>query len=115
LGCRQAVYFIQEQTCRRTNPQRNPANIRDADGSLHKQAAKISKWLNDSTDYAGGVRYALGFTTAYISTRSKPIDYAAAPLDLLRDYAVHGYDFTIRSAALDELLRRVAAQKEAQG
>lgn len=52
------------------------------------------------------------FTAGYEKSVSKPIDYAAAPLDLLRDYAVHGYDFTIRAPALAEIERRYNAKFE---
>lgn len=81
-------------------------NIRDTDGSLRKQAAEISKWMNGTIDYSGGIRAAAGFMTQYIRNLRKPIDYKSAPLDLLRDYCVHGYDFTIRAAALSEIERR---------
>lgn len=86
-----------------------PLVIRDADGDLHQQAAAISQWLNGGIDYANGTRAALGFMSQYIRSLTKPIDYASAPLDLLRDYAIHGYDFTIRAAALTEIERRILA------
>lgn len=84
--------------------------IRDPDGTLRAQAARISKRLNGSSDYAAGVRYALGFTDAAQKICSEPIDFATAPLDLLRDYAVNGYDFTVRAPALAEIERRLKCE-----
>jgi len=53
------------------------------------------------------------FTAGFEKSLSKPIDYRTAPLDVLRDYAVHGYDFTIRAPALAEIERRLTAKQEA--
>lgn len=80
--------------------------IRDADGTLHAQAAQISKWLNGATDYSGAVRYSLGFVASYIRTEKAPLNYQDCTLDQLQMLTVHGYDFTIRAAALAEIERR---------
>lgn len=91
--------------------------VRDSDRSLRTIATRISKRMNGK-DYASGVRYALGFTDAAQKICTAPIDYANAPLDLLRDYAVNGYDFTVRAPALAEIERRyqsaIVTEKEAQ-
>lgn len=81
-------------------------NVRDTSGDLHAAAARISKALTGTIDYSAGVVHALSFTDTYYRRISKPIDYATTPIDVLRDYAVHGYDFTIRAPALAEIERR---------
>lgn len=80
--------------------------MRDPRGELHAAAARISRAMTGNTDYSAGVTHALTFADQYYKRLSKPIDYAATPLDVLRDYAVHGYDFTIRAPALAEIERR---------
>lgn len=84
-----------------------PLVIRDADGTWHNYAADVSQALNGTVDYTAGTQHALAFTAGYYKHLSKTIDYTTAPLDLLRDYAIHGYDFTIRAAALAEIERRI--------
>lgn len=87
---------------------RNTSNlqIRDTDGTLHAQAAQISKWLNGATDYAGAVRYSLGFVASYIRTERPPLDYQTCTVDQLKMLTIHGYDYTIRAEALAEIERR---------
>lgn len=81
-------------------------NARDPRGDLHAKAAAISEALTGEVDYTAGLIHALSFTAEYYRNLRKPINYATAPLDLLRDYAVHGDDFPIRAAALEEIERR---------
>lgn len=80
-------------------------HIYDADGKIRSAAARIGK-RSGVGGTTGAIRYAVNFVDAAQKTVSAPIDYASAPLDLLRDYAVHGYDFTIRAPALAEIERR---------
>ena len=80
--------------------------VRDPQGTWHAKAAIISAALNGETDYTAGTQHALSFTAEYYRTMRKPINYRAEPLDVLRDYAVHGYDYTVRCAALTEIERR---------
>lgn len=95
-----------KRTSRRTRQPSPPLCIRDPQGTWHAKAAAISAALTGDRDYSAGLAHALSFTAEYYSVKTKPINYRAEPLDVLRDYAVHGYDYTIRCAALTEIERR---------
>jgi len=84
-------------------PNSSIMNIRDADGTLRKQAAAIGKWKDGKTNSSAGARAAIRFMTQYIKTYSEPIDWSGAPMAVLRNYAVYGYDFTVREPALEEI------------
>jgi hypothetical protein len=95
-----------------TAPNSPIMNIRDADGTLRKQAAAIGKWKDGKANSSAGTRAAIRFMTQYLRSEETPIDYAAAPMDVLRNYAVFGYDFTVREPALAEIERRYKSVQE---
>lgn len=88
-------------------------HVYDADESIRKAAARIGKRCGVGST-TGAIRYAVNFVDYAQKSLTDPIDYETAPLDLLMDYAVHGYDFTVRQPALDEIIRRYKSQTAQQ-
>lgn len=79
---------------------------------IDKEIKVIMRGSGSCDNKSDALRFAVDFTAAAFKSVSKPIDYTTAPLDLLRDYAIHGYDFTIRAPALAEIERRYKSQLE---
>lgn len=80
--------------------------INVTDPALRATLVEITQMDRTATSITQAIRNSANHYSGYVRIRTAPIDYTGASIDLLRDYAVYGYDFTVRAAALAEIEQR---------
>jgi hypothetical protein len=83
---------------------KNPRlSVADVSGELRATFARIGARVETGGSIAAGVRYASSLADGETRRESAPIDWEKETIESLRVFAVCGYDFRIRAAALAEI------------